>query len=89
MSAQPEPAQGLSARLDQPLIAVIIEEHGQDIIRYFVDEKEADAFVKERRRVGSVESLAGAWSYMDEDEVLDSLDRIRHESRPTPPLEDI
>jgi hypothetical protein len=29
----------------------------------------------------------GAWSDMDFDETLDALDRIRHESKPTPPID--
>jgi len=88
MSTQPEPVHSLSARLDQPLIAVVVEENGGDVIKYFVADEEADAYVKATQR-GSVESLAGAWSHMDEDDVLDSLERIRHESRPTPPLADL
>jgi len=87
MSAQPEPAPGLSARLDQPLIAVVVEEDGEDVIRHFVAAKEADAYLKDRMSGGRVESLAGVWSHMDEDDLLDGLDHIRHESRPTSPLD--
>jgi uncharacterized protein (DUF433 family) len=36
-------------------------------------------------RVERALSLAGAWSDLDFDEMLDALDRIRHESKPTPP----
>lgn len=32
--------------------------------------------------------LDGAWSDLDWEEALDELDRIRHESKPTPPIED-
>jgi hypothetical protein len=32
-------------------------------------------------------SLAGAWSHLDWDDMVDALDRIRHESKPTPPIE--
>jgi uncharacterized protein (DUF433 family) len=32
-------------------------------------------------------SLAGAWSDLDFDEMIDALDRIRHESKPTPPID--
>ncbi len=31
-------------------------------------------------------ALAGAWSDLDFDEMLDSLDHIRHDSKPTPPF---
>jgi hypothetical protein len=33
-------------------------------------------------------SAFGAWSDMDWEETLEALDRIRHESKPTPPIED-
>jgi hypothetical protein len=35
-------------------------------------------------------SLAGAWSDLPDtfDEMLDALDRIRHESTPTPPMDE-
>ena len=32
-------------------------------------------------------ALAGAWSDLDFDEMLDALDHIRHDSKPTPPIE--
>jgi hypothetical protein len=31
-------------------------------------------------------SLAGVWSDLDFDEMLEALDHIRHDSKPTPPL---
>jgi hypothetical protein len=31
-------------------------------------------------------SLAGAWSHLDWDDMVEMLDRIRHESKPTPPI---
>lgn len=31
--------------------------------------------------------LVGAWSDLDIDEMADALDRIRHESKPTPPID--
>ena len=32
-------------------------------------------------------AVAAAWSDLDPDEVLDALDRIRHSSPPTPPID--
>jgi len=34
-------------------------------------------------------AMAGAWSDLDWDQMLDYLDRIRQESKPTPPIEDL
>jgi hypothetical protein len=31
-------------------------------------------------------ALAGAWSDLDFEEILDTLDHIRHDSKPTPPF---
>ena len=59
---------------------------GLDAYRYFTDEAEAD----EASTPGGIQhapSLAGAWQDMDWAEALDELDRIRYESRPTPPID--
>jgi hypothetical protein len=71
---------------DQPLIGVFLEEDGREVVRYFTDELEADAAGSDEATAGA-KALAGAWSHMDWDELADSLDRIRHESEPTPPIE--
>jgi len=75
----------------QPLIAVPLEEHGRQVVRYFVDEETADRELAERRRERGVRTLAGAWTRIDPaldwDELADELDRIRHDSRPTPPID--
>ena len=76
----------LSVREDQPLIGVITRENGKDVTRYFTDDEAADAATPPAS-VQRALSLLGAWSDLDWDEALDELDRIRHESRPTPPIE--
>ncbi len=37
----------------------------------------------------SARALAGAWSDLDWEEALDELDRIRKESEPTPPIDEL
>lgn len=71
---------------DQSLIGTFLEEDGREGVRYFTDELEADAAGSDEATAGA-KALAGAWSHMDWDELADSLDRIRHESEPTPPIE--
>lgn len=71
---------------DQPLIGLIFEEDGREVVRYFADEREADAALADQATAEAL-ALAGAWRHMDWDELADSLDRIRHESEPTPPIE--
>ena len=80
------PAAGMSVGYDQPLIAVPGRENGRDVVRYFASEADADAALSD----GAVQdalSLAGAWSDLDWDETIDALDRLRHESVPTPPID--
>ena len=73
---------------DQPLIGVPVKLNGREVVRYFTDEAAAD----EGLPANSIEtalSLAGAWSDLDWDDAIRTLDRIRHESKPTPPIEDL
>ncbi len=90
MSEQlPRRAQSFIAQLNEPLIAVHIEINGHEEIRYFVDEQAADEALKQTTKAQQAIKLAGAWSDLDADEVLDSLDRIRHECTPTPPIDNL
>ena len=81
---QPQP--GLLVQDNQPLIGIPFEEKGQEVVRYFTDEKAADAAVSHSTTQAAL-SVIGAWSDMDWEEMVEALDRIRHESKPTPPIE--
>jgi hypothetical protein len=69
----------------QPLIGVITEERGHEVVRYFTEEQEADRVMVEDTTQAAL-ALAGAWSDLAWDELEQALARIRHESQPTPPL---
>jgi hypothetical protein len=69
----------------QPLIGIITEEQGIEVVRYFTKEADADQVLVEDTTQGAL-ALAGVWSDLAWDELEQALDRIRHESRPTPPL---
>jgi hypothetical protein len=74
----------------EPLIGIPVEANGQQMVRYFTDEASADrALVECRPR--TARRLAGAWKRVDPDldweELANEFDRIRHESKPTPPIE--
>lgn len=71
---------------DRPLIGVLTPEQEPDAVTYFTDEDAADQTVTDAA-VADALSLAGAWSDVSWDEIEAGLDRIRHESEPTPPLE--
>jgi hypothetical protein len=55
-------------------------------VRYFSEESQADKAVSEDVTQVALR-LAGAWSDLSWEEMERELDRIRHESKPTPPFE--
>jgi hypothetical protein len=69
----------------QPLIGVMTEVQGREVVRYFTQEQDADRALVEDTTQAAL-ALAGAWSDLAWDELEQALDRIRHESPPTPPL---
>ncbi len=69
----------------QALIAVPEIENGQEVTRYYIGEETVDEALPEH--VQEALALAGAWSDLDWQETEEALDRIRHESIPTPPIE--
>jgi hypothetical protein len=75
----------LTVRRGQPLLAVPWVEDGEDVTRYYNDPFELRRDLAEAG--GPTErDMAGVWSDLDWEDTLESLDRIRHESRPTPPI---
>lgn len=74
---------GLAVHADVPLIGIVLIEDGEEVVRYFADEAEADAAVA-AERIPDDRVMAGAWRDFDWDETVEELDRIRRESRPTP-----
>lgn len=71
---------------DEPLIGIPFGVNGHEVVRYFTSEEAADAAVREAQPPVS-RAVAGVWADLDADEVLDALDRLRHSSVPTPPME--
>jgi hypothetical protein len=72
--------------MGQPLIGVFVERDGTEFVQYFTDEAALDEALGESR-IEEALSLAGAWEDLDWEEAAEELDRIRHESTPTPPIE--
>ena len=81
----------LTTRRGQPLIGVPTGEGVEEVVRYFTSEEEADeALAKDKTSIQRALSLAGAWKHIDDEggpDMLDELDRMRHETKPTPPFE--
>lgn len=70
-----------------PLIGIPVEVNGQWMVRSFVGDPREDDPVEDERSLEAALSVIGAWSDLDWESYADDLDRIRHESRPTPPIE--
>jgi hypothetical protein len=81
----PEPPPRLAAGSDEPLIALVFEENGEEVVRYFADDETADAAAP-ADSIQAARDLAGAWSDLDWDEMVEALDQIRHQTPPSPPL---
>jgi hypothetical protein len=63
--------------------------HGQDgreVAEYFTEEA-APADASRQAAIAEALSLAGAWRDLDWEEMIAALERIRHESTPTPPID--
>ena len=73
-------------RRDQPLIGIPVRLGDEDLIQYFTDEEDAQAATTPAS-VRRALAVLGSWSDIDSDDALDQLDRIRHESEPTPPID--
>ena len=70
---------------DRPLVGVMVEEDGRRVVRYFADDGATVANSDDTLRAAL--AVIGAWSDLNWDEFSAELDRIRHESRPTPPID--
>ncbi len=77
-------ASGFLVYGDEPLIGVIAEENGQEVIVYFTEEQEVAA--PDAQAIQAALQLAGVWSDLNWQEMEQALDQIRHEAPPSPPL---
>lgn len=81
-----QPGAELLARLHQPLIGVVDVDGSEETVRYFCAVQEADDALT-TEAPDDERSLAGIWSHLSWDDMVRELDRIRHDSVPTPPIE--
>ena len=77
---------GIVVRRGQTLIALPEFEDGELVTRYVVDERGSPSSTNDEVLQGAHAAI-GSWSNLDWDEAVDELDRIRHESTPTPPID--
>jgi hypothetical protein len=81
----------LTTRRTQPLIGIPFDDGVDEVVQYFSSEEEADqAMSAGQFGVEGALRLVGAWEHLDSEDgpdMLDELDRLRHESAPSPLLE--
>ena len=75
----------LSLRPDQALIGVPASENGVEVTHFFAEEDDARATADETLQAAL--AAIGSWGDLDWEETIAALERIRHESEPTPPIE--
>lgn len=73
-------------RGDQPLIGVLTEEDGKEVVSYFLEEESAESAISNGVTQAALSGI-GTYSDLDWEEMVQALDRIRHERAPTPPIE--
>ena len=70
----------------QPLIGIPFEENGKEVTRYFSEKTQAGHAVSHDAPRKAL-ALAGAWSDIPWEEMINALDHIRHDNKPTTPIE--
>jgi hypothetical protein len=77
--------QSITGQSESPLIGVPVGQQGHERVVYFVDETEADQALQQSADRPAIK-LAGVWRDLDAEKMLRELDRLRHETKPTPPV---
>ena len=75
------------ARRNQALVGIPGREHGEDVVYYKLVDTTTPNTEQQSKNVERALAAAGSWADLDNDEVLDDLDRIRHANPPSPPLD--
>lgn len=84
--SHPERISSLVVERDQPVIAIPLIDNGREVVQYAV-ETETTTSDSLPDSVQDALDLVGVWNDLDWDETVEALERIRHESQPTLPIE--
>ena len=86
MTMEPEDSRRfLIVRNDEELMAIPMEVDGEEVTCYLVDDEAEDAAFPNATRAAL--AAIGSCSDLDWETWAEELDRIRHQSTPTPPIE--
>ncbi len=83
----PDHLRTLTLAADQPLVGIVCEEDGRPMVQYVAGDRAAAMTGDSDETLQAALAVIGAWSELDWEEFAADLDRIRHESRPTPPTD--
>jgi hypothetical protein len=61
-----------------------VQRHIAALIEQALEQAQADESMRDQ----APESYAGAWSDLPDDDEFDTLDKLRHETPPSPPVEE-
>ena len=75
----------ITVRNGEPLIGILLDQDDDGTVCYFTSAEAADEAVS-ADAIEDALSLAGAWRDLDWDMLSSELERIRHESPPSPPI---
>jgi len=79
------PERSITARADEALVAVFAEVDGREVVRYFPVDQADDGLTDDVLQAAL--AAIGSSADLDWEAWADELDRIRHESPPTPPID--
>jgi hypothetical protein len=90
MAMRSERPNSLVVRQGQRLVSVSEFDGSEKITRLYVEDiAEPDTGTITDDMIARARSVIGAWDDLDWGETVEALDRIRHESRPTPPIDEL
>lgn len=69
---------------NQPLIGIPFEENGKEVIRYFTEKALVENDISPD--IEKILNLAGSWRDLTWEDMEAELNKIRHQSTPTPPV---
>ena len=85
MAAERLPHHSIALDSNRPLIGVFPDDD-TELVHYLAEDP-AEPLQSPSAGARDALTVIGAWSDLDWDELAESLDRIRHQSQPTPPID--
>jgi hypothetical protein len=86
MDDEPGSHARIAVRDTQPLVGLFVDDDS-DAVEYFAEDEATAAPTKPSKAAQEALSVIGAWSDLDWEQLAADLDRIRHGSPPTPPID--